>query len=123
MIATGTFANILSERAALLAVVAGAVTTVAEEEPDDGLGLEEEVKVASEEPVEVPEVTETVGSGIEELELLNTVEDVLPEAEVLEEVAAEVGSGENVMGPGPRLNRRINKRISIANGSTGSDLR
>jgi len=99
MIATGPFANILSERAALLAEVAGAVTM---EEPDDGLGLEEEleVKVAGGEPVEVPEVTEiVVGGGIEEL--LNTVEDV-PEADVIEAVAVEVGSGDSVMGPGPR---------------------
>jgi hypothetical protein len=130
MSATGPFANILSERAAALAVVAGAVTTVAEVEPDDGL---EEVKLAGGEPVVVPEVTETVGSGIEGL--LDTVEDV-PDADtdvlvlatevlvlvtkVLEEVAAE---GASEMGPGPRLNRRINKRISIVNGQTGSDLR
>jgi hypothetical protein len=105
----GPFANILSERAALLAVVAGAVTTVVEEEPDDGLGLEEEgegeVMVAE---VEMPEVIEIVGSGIEEL--LDTVKDV-PESDVLEAVATdvlEVVGGNSVIGPGPRLNRRIN---------------
>lgn len=120
MSATGPFANILSERAALLAVVAGAVESVAEEESEDGLGLEEEVKVAGREPVEVEEVEETVGSELEEV--LETVEkvsvaDVL-ETDVLEDdvlevvateevVADEVGNDDIVIGPGPRLNRRI----------------
>lgn len=109
MSATGPFENILSERAALLDVVAGAVATVAEDkEPDDsdGMELEEEVKVAGGVPAEVPEVTETVGSGIEEL--LNIMEDVPgleSEADELEEVAIE-GKGDPVMGPGPRLNRK-----------------
>lgn len=115
MSATGPFANILSERAALLAEVAGAVATVVRGEPDDGLELEEEVKVADGELVEVPEVTETVEGGIEELP---TEVDVLEAVatDVLETVATDVveaevavGSGENVMGPGPSLNRRINK--------------
>jgi hypothetical protein len=111
MSATGPFAN--TERAALLGVVAGAVATVAEEEPDeDGLELEEEEVPGR----EVPEVTLTVGNGI--VELPDTVEDV-PAAVVLvlaavvlvlatgvlECVAAEVGIGDTVMGPGPRLDR------------------
>ena len=93
-------------------VVAGAVATVAEEEPEDGMRMEEEVKVAGVEPADVPEVTETVGTGIEEL--LNIMEDVsgveadVP-TEVLEEVAPEGVSDDSEMGPGPRLNRKTNK--------------
>ena len=119
MSATGPFANILSERAALLEVVAGAV---AEEEPDDELGLDSEeeleVKVAGRElvevsVVEVSVVEETVGSAVEEL--LETVGDVLGiegdvvSTEVVGEVAGEDGNGDSVIGPGPRLNRSINK--------------
>ena len=117
MSATGPFANILSERAALLEVVAGAV---AEEEPDDELGSEDEleVKVAGRELVEVSVVEvsvvgETVGSAVEEL--LETVGDVLGiegdvvSTEVVGEVAGEDGNGDSVIGPGPRLNRSINK--------------
>lgn len=114
MSATGPFANILSERAALLEVVAGAV---AEEEPDDELGLDSEeeleVKVAGRELVEVSVVEETVGSAVEEL--LETVGDVLGiegdvvSTEVVGEVAGEDGNGDSVIGPGPRLNRSINK--------------
>lgn len=102
MSATGPSANILSERAALLAVVAGAVETVAEE---DGLGLEEEVKVAGREPVEAPKVEEIVGSGVVE-EMLETVEDVLEAVatEVVGEVTGEDDNGDSVIGPGPRLN-------------------
>jgi hypothetical protein len=127
MSATRPFANTLLERAALLVVVAG---DVAEEEPDDdGLGLEEEGE--DELGREMPEVTLTEGNGIAIL-LPDTVEDV-PEAvmlmlatdsDVLEEAAAdEVDNGNTVMGPGPRLNRRVNNRIFIVNGPTGSDLR
>lgn len=130
-ITSAPLANILSERAALLAEVAGAVAAVEEEEPDDVLGLEEE-------PVEVPGVTEP-GDGIDELP---TEADVLEAGaadvleggatDVLEAVATDVPEGATedesgipvVMGPGPRLNRRtVSKRISIVNGPTGSDLR
>jgi hypothetical protein len=107
MSATGPFANILSERAALLEVVAGAVETVAEEEPEDGLVLEEEVKVAGREPVEVSVVEVSVVevsvvSGVE------TVEGVLDTSELAGEVTATVEDS-TVIGPGPRLNRRVNK--------------
>jgi len=107
MSATGSFANTLSERAALLAVVAGAVETVPEE---DGLG----VKVAGREPVEAPEVEEIVGSGVVE-----TVEDVL-EADVFEAVATEATEVLGIIGPGASLNRRINKKKFY---SEWSDLR
>ena len=102
------FVNIfLSERAALLAVVVGAVETpVAEEEADVELEMEEEAEFVGE--PEVPEVTEAVGSAVEEVdsdseveELLDTVEELELEA-VLEELLP--GSDENVMGPVPRLN-------------------
>lgn len=111
MIATGPFANILWERAALLVEVVGVVETVVEDEPDDELGLgleeEEEVKVAGREPVEVSEDKET---ALEEL--LETVEDVseadvvgVVATEVVGEVAGEDGNGDSVIGPGPRLNQ------------------
>lgn len=91
------------------------MATVVKGRPDDGLGLEEEVKVADGELVEVPEVTETVEGEIEELateadvleavatDVLETVTTDVAEAEVA------VGSGDSVMGPGPSLNRRLNK--------------
>ena len=88
---------------------------MAEEEPDDESGLEEEVKVAGREPVEVSVVEETVGSGVEELLETVKVSDVLEvegdvvSTEVVGEVAGEVGSGDSVIGPGPRLSRMINK--------------
>ena len=127
MSATGPFADILSERAALLAVVDGAVTTlVAEEEPDDGLGLEE-VMVPGRVPVEVPEVTESVGDETGEtldtvvleavatvvLEAVTTVVLEPATTVVLEAVVTDVLEAvENVMGPGPRLKHRISKRNS-----------
>jgi len=102
MSATGPFATILSERAALLlAVVSGAVESVAEEEPDDESGLEDEIKVAAGrepvETVEMPEVNDIVGSVVLG-ELLKSVEDVaVTKADVLEVVVVGIW-----IGPGPR---------------------
>ena len=115
MSATGPFANILSERAALLGVVAGAVEMLAEE-PDDELGLEEEVKpeVSGREliavsKVEVSVVEETVGSEVLEESLESVVGSL--EGDVFESVATEVvgevagNEDGSVIGPGPKLNR------------------
>ena len=110
MSATGPFATILSERAALLAVDSGAVESVAdpeEELDDDKSGLEEEAVVAGREAVvtvEEPEVEETAGTGADEP--LKTVEDAaVTKAGVPVEVA-DTDVVEISIGPGPpRLNR------------------
>ena len=96
MNATGPFAYVLSEMAALLEVVDGAVVTVVEEEdePDD-VGVEEE-EVGKELVVAV--VPRIERSGVEELP------ETASEAEVIDSDGIETGPGP------PILNLRINKK-------------
>ena len=110
MSATGPFARILLERAALVVVAAGAedelvvVVAVVAGEPDDGGRLRLEppaTEVSDEVTGTVAEVVKTVVEVV--VEVVKPVADVVVETDVAGLVVVEL-PGAVVIGPGPRLN-------------------